>query len=45
MKALGGRVKVARDYVGGEDVCGVGVWVAEEVGEGDCGKGIVVGMG
>lgn len=44
-EALGGGVEGARDDVCGEDVGGVGVWVAEEVGEGDGGEGVVVGVG
>lgn len=43
-QALGFRVVVARDGVGGGDVAGVGVGVAEEVGEGDGGEGVVVGV-
>jgi len=35
-------VDVSRYYVGGEDVRAVGVWVAEEVGEGYGGEGVVV---
>ena len=45
MEALGGWVEVSGDYIGGEDVCAVGVWVAEEVGEAHGGERVVVGMG
>lgn len=43
-EALGGGVERAGDYVCGENVRGVGVWVAEEVGEGDGGEGVVIGV-
>ena len=39
------RVDVARYHVCGEDVGAVGVWVAEEVGEGYGWEGVVVGVG
>ena len=45
VEGLGDGVVEAVDGVGGEDVGGVGVRVAEEVGEGDCGEGVVVGGG
>ena len=35
---------MARDHVGGEDMGGVRVWVAQEVGEGDGGKRIVIAV-
>lgn len=44
-KAAGFGVDGAINYVGGENVRGVGVWVAQEVGEGDGGEGVVVGVG
>ena len=44
MQALGEGVKGAGDDVCGEDVGGVGVWVAEEVGEGDGGERVSVGL-
>ena len=34
-----------RDYIRGEDVCAVGIRVAQEVGEGHGWEGIVVGIG
>ena len=43
-QALGFRVEVPGDGVGGGDVAGVGVWVAEEVGEGDGAEAVVVGV-
>lgn len=43
VQALGDRVESAGDHVGGEHVGGVGVRIAEEVGEGDGGEGVVVG--
>lgn len=36
-------VDMAVDHVAGEDMRAVWVWVAEEVGEGDGGEGVVVG--
>lgn len=39
----GDRVDGARDHVGGEDVCRVGIWVSQEVGERYRGKRVVVG--
>lgn len=45
MQLAGDRVNVPRDHVGGEDVGAEGVWVAEEVGEGYGGEGVVVGEG
>ena len=45
VQALGRGVEVSRDDVRGEDVGGVGVRVAEEVGEGDGGEGVLVGVG
>ena len=43
-QALGFRVEVPGDGVGGGDVARVGVWVAEEVGEGDGAEAVVVGV-
>ena len=34
-----------RDYIGGEDVCAVGVRIPQEVGEGHSGEGVVVCVG
>lgn len=41
-QALGCRVEVAGYYIGGEDVGGVGVWVAQEVRKGDGRERVVV---
>jgi hypothetical protein len=43
-EALGVRVEVALDGVCGGDVAGVGVWVAQEVGERDGAEAVVVGV-
>lgn len=43
-QALGFGVEVALDGVCGGDVAGVGVWVAQEVGEGDGAEAVVVGV-
>lgn len=45
LQLSGGWVDGARDRVGGEDVRGIGIGVAEEVGEGYGWEGIVVGIG
>ena len=45
MEALGGGVEVSGDYICGEDVCAVRVWVAEEVGQAHGGERVVVVMG
>lgn len=45
VQSAGGGVDGARDYVRREDMSGVGVRIAEEVGEGYGGKGVVVGEG
>lgn len=37
-----GRVDRSRDHVGGEDVSGMRIRIAEEICEGDSGEGVVV---
>jgi hypothetical protein len=43
MKTLGVGIDVAINHVGGEDMAGVRVGIAEEVGERDSRKRVVVG--
>lgn len=45
VEALGGGIVVTLDDVCGQDVGGERVGVPQEVGEGYCGKGIVVAEG
>ncbi len=44
VQASGRRVDGTVDYVGGEDVGAVGVWVPQKVGEGNGWEGIIIGV-
>jgi hypothetical protein len=44
MEALGGRIDITVDHVGSQDMAGVGIRVAEEVGERNGREGVVIGV-
>jgi len=45
VQLAGDGVDMPRNHVRGEDVGGVGIWVAEEVCERNGGEGVIVGEG